>query len=152
MPQLTEEMKRLMGIAPAGFGGPPVLFQKGEFSEGGKAPVREVKEFSPFKPEEPVELHEGTMRLFKSVKEQMAALERASKLVQRVNASILRDRKSSNESLMNERCRAEMYRLDQEVATAMDSIRAAQEALESIQKEQKVASRMAREARRQGRR
>ena len=151
MPQLTEDMKRLMGIKPAGFGGPPVLFQKGEFAEGGKAPpIRESQEFSAF--EGPVDLHEGTMRLFKSVKEQQAALERASKLVQRVNASILRDRKSSNESMMNERCRAEMYRLDQEVATAMDSIRAAQEALDSIEKERFVARREAREARRQGRR
>lgn len=147
MPELTEEMKRLMGIETGQT--PPALFQPGAFTEGGKAAPRPVEE-AVFEP--PPELHEGSMRLFKSKKEQKAALERASKLVQRVNASILRDRKATqNTGLMNERGRAEMYRLDQEIATAMDSIRASQEAIENIEQSEKEAKKQAREARRQGR-
>lgn len=152
MPQLTEEMKRLMGIAsPGQASAPPTLFQHGKFQEGGSRPAR-VQESGVFRPSAKIELHEGTMRLFKSVKEQSAALERAVRLVQRVNASVLRTRESVSSGPMNERGRAEMYRLDQELATAMDSIKAAQEAIGGLEQAQREAKRDAREARRQGRR
>jgi hypothetical protein len=69
-----------------------------------------------------------------------------------VNASILRQRESSQNGAMNEKSRADMYRLDQEVANALDSIKAAQEALLSMEKQRRIAEADRKQARIQGRR
>lgn len=144
--QLTEEMRRLMGIAPREHGGLPVLFQKGEFRTGqapkAKTPVTESRE----------QLDEGSMRLYQNVKEMSSALDRAHRGISRVNASILRQRESSQNGAMNEKARADMYRLDQEVANALDSIKAAQEALLSMEKAKRIAEADRKQARIQGRR
>lgn len=134
---LTEEQRRLMGISPREFGGLPALFQPAKF----------VVDPTTSRPLE----ERRTMTLFPGVQEMKDALERAHKLVSRVNATIQSNRKSSSRAVMNEKSRAEMYRLDQEMVNALDSIRASSEALEALDQAEKMAAREAKQRRRQGR-
>jgi hypothetical protein len=141
---LSEEQRQLMGIAPREFGGLPAMFARGDFKEGSdpkpKAPAKRPLE------------ERRSLTLFKGMKEMKNAMDRAHKLVARVNATIQSSRESSTKAPMQEKARAEMYRLDQEMATAMDSIRASTEALEALDAAHKAAKREARQSRRQGRR
>jgi len=97
------------------------------------------------------ETRRRSLSLFRSTDEMVGALGRAHKLVQRVNATIHRDRTSSSSGMMNEKARADLYRLDQEMATALDSINAASEALDSIERANVAAQKEARQRKRQGR-
>jgi hypothetical protein len=152
MPLLTEEQKRLMGIKPQEFGGMPAMFQPGAFQEMTAEELAEAKKKAKAKKKKGKKT-EGrrSLSLFRSTEEMVNALERANKLVQRVNATVHRERQGSSGAVMNEKARADMYRLDQELAVAMDSIRSAGDALECIEKAQKAAAKEARQARRQGR-
>jgi hypothetical protein len=155
MPVLTEEQRRLMGISERDFGGMPAMFQIGEFQEASPEELTEArKKKAKAKKKRRSKKSEGrrSLSLFRSTDEMVNALERASKLVQRVNATVNRERQGASASVMNEKARADMYRLDQELATSLDAINQARDALESIEKAKKEAQREARHARRQGRR
>jgi len=141
---LTEEQRQLMGISPRDFGGLPAMFARGDFQAGPGG-----KKAKP--PKQPLE-ERRSLTLFKGMKEMKAGLDRAHKLVARVNATIQSSRESSTKAPMQEKSRAEMYRLDQEMATAMDAIRASTEALEALDAAHKHAKREARQQRSQGRR
>jgi len=141
---LTEETRRLMGIGPRENGGLPVLFARGQFEVGSKDPV--AKKASPKQPLE----ERRSLQLFRNHNEMIEALKRAHKLVSRVNATIQSDRGATRGS-MNEKSRADVYRLDQEMATSLDSISAACEAIADVQAGQKAAEQEARERRRMGR-
>jgi hypothetical protein len=152
MPLLTEEQKRLMGINPREFGGMPAMFQKGKFIEQTPEELAEARKKKAAKKKRGKKSESRrSLSLFRSTEEMVNALERANKLIQRVNATVNRDRQGSSGAVMNEKSRADMYRLDQELATSIDSILSARDALESIEKAKKLAAREARQARRQGR-
>lgn len=145
--RLSEDMKRLMGIRPREFGGVPALFQKGEFCVGGK-PKKVVQEAAPARLKRLEE--RKSLQLFRNYQEMIEALKRAHKLVSRVNATIQSNR-GSTRGAMNEKSRADMYRLDQEMAAALDSINAACEAINDVRLNQKNAEEEARVRRQQGR-
>jgi hypothetical protein len=158
MPLLTEEQKRLMGIEPRDFGGMPAMFQPGAFQEMSAEELAEAKKKAKAKKKKAKakgrKKTEGrrSLTLFPSTEAMVNALERANKLIQRVNATVNRERQGSSGTVMNEKARADMYRLDQELATAMDAVLSASDALECIERAKKAAAREARQARRQGRR
>jgi len=147
---LTEDMKRLMGISRSQNGGLPVMFAPaGEVVEGAKAP--KARPFHALK-STPQPLEERrALTMFKDESAMQDALDRAHKLIARVNATVQHDRQNSVRSSMQEKTRAEMYRLDQELATSLDAINAAHEALGSLKQAKKEAKRERREQRRQGR-
>jgi hypothetical protein len=154
MPLLTEEQKRLMGIEPRDFGGMPAMFQPGAFQEMSAEELAEAKKKAKKKKAKGRKKRtEGrrSLTLFPTTEAMVNALERANKLIQRVNATVNRERQGSSGTVMNEKARADMYRLDQELATAMDAVRSASDALECIEQAKKMAAREARQARRQGR-
>lgn len=148
MSRLTEEQKALMGITRPEFGGLPVTFQPAQYFEkkGQKQPQAQAQK------EEKKPLTEGrkSLTMFKDIKEMVNALERARSLVTRVNATIQSGRNTSG-TMMNERSRADMYRLDQEMATALESINASKDALESLDKSRRQVEREEKERKRQGR-
>jgi len=151
---LTEEQKQLMGIAERDFGGMPTMFQRGQFIEPTPEELAEARKKKAAKKKAKAKKKSESRRslsLFRSTEEMVNALERANKLVQRVNATVNRDRQGSSGAVMNEKARADMYRLDQEMATAMDAILSSRDALENIERAKKEAKREARQARRQGR-
>lgn len=91
---------------------------------------------------EPDVIVEGkTLRLYRDAKEMIEALKRAHGIVARVNASVVRDRGSTRGRSMNEKSLADMYRLDQEIGTALDALQGAREALEDVRKQQRTARR-----------
>jgi len=142
---LTEEMKQLMGIKPREFGGLNAMFQPAqpivEFSDN----PTHVPDPAPPARTEPLE-ERRSLTMFKGVKEMKLALERAHKLMARVNATVQHDRERAGG--MNEKSRADMYRLDQELANGMDSLRACKEALDDIEAARKAAAKEAKERRR----
>lgn len=150
---LTEEQKRLMGISDRDFGGMPAMFQRGKFIEQTPEELAEAKKKKAAKRKKAKKKSEGrrSLSLFRSTEEMVNALERCHKTLQRVNATVNRDRQGSAGAVMNEKARADMYRLDQEMAMAMDAISSSRDALEGIEKAKKEAQREARQARRQGR-
>ena len=148
--QLTEEMKRLMGIKGPDHGGLPALFQpSGHIVEGGRA--QSPRAFNPLRPTAKVLEERRALTLFKNEEAMQQALERAHKLIARVNATVQHDRENSTRGQMQEKTRAEMYRLDQELATSLDAVNAANEALGSLKQAKREAKKYAREQRRQGR-
>lgn len=149
--QLTEDMKRLMGIKSPDHGGLPAMFQpSGAITEGAKAKPRH--EFNPYQESASALEERRNLSLFKTEADMQNALNRAHKLIARVNATVQHDRNNSTRGQMQEKTRAEMYRLDQELATSMDAVNAANEAIGALVNAKKEAKRHQREQRRQGRR
>lgn len=109
---LSRRQKRLAGIEGPTYGVPVVMLGEPNVLEEGK-----------------------TLRLYRDEKEMIEALKRAHGIVARVNASVVRDRGSTRDRSMNEKSLADMYRLDQEIGTALDSIQGAREALEDARKQ-----------------
>jgi hypothetical protein len=79
-------------------------------------------------------LEEGTVRTFDSSIKMREGLEKARQLVQRALATVQSDsdRYNGNAGMVNEKSRAQMYRADQELVTAVESLYAAIEAVEAI--------------------
>lgn len=128
-PSLSEEQKRLAGISTATYGGLSLSVVPG-YSPG----YTDIKR-----------LEEGrSLSMFKGIKEMTAALERARKLVSRVTATVQHDREPHS-GAMNEKSRSDLYRLDQELASAHDALGAAMEALQSVDR---IRRETARESRR----
>jgi hypothetical protein len=81
------------------------------------------------------ELSEGTIKLYDSPTKLREGVQQAMKLVQRALATIQcdSDRFRGRVGSMNEKARADIYRADQELVTALESIHAAAEAIEAIE-------------------
>lgn len=150
--QLTEEMRRLMGIDRQQHGGLPVLFQRnGPIVEGGKRkPARQP--FHAIKATHaPLEEARG-LRLFPNEAKMQEGLDRAYKILSRVAATVQHERSSVTPGMMQEKTRAEQYRLDQELVMGMEAITASREAIGNLRLARQEAKRLAQEQRRQGRR
>lgn len=149
--QLSEDMKRLMGISGPENGGLPVTFQPaGSITEGGQRPP--ARAFNPYQPTaEAIEERRG-LRLFQNEQKMQEALDRAHKILSRVAATVQHERNNGgHRGHMQEKTRAEQYRLDQELVMGMDAINASREAIGNLKAAKKEAKMMAREQRRQGR-
>jgi hypothetical protein len=146
--QLSEEMRQLMGMERRQFGGLPT------------APTRLQRALhegrvQPAPAQQPARLkrleERRSLQLFRNHNEMVDALQRAHKLVSRVGATIQSERASSSRAAVNEKARADIYRLDQEMATSLDSIKATIEALDDMRMAGKSAAEDDRHRRRQGR-
>jgi hypothetical protein len=150
--QLSEDMKRLMGIKGPEHGGLPAMFQPaGSITEGAKA--RPARSFNPLE-ETPEALEERRgLRMFQNEKKMQEALDRAHKILARVAATVQHERNNAgSRGHMQEKTRAEQYRLDQELVMGMDAITACREAIDNLKQAKKEAKQYAREQRRMGRR
>ncbi len=150
--QLTEEMRRLMGIDRQAHGGLPVLFSKsGPIVEGGKRkrarqPFHAIKAVA-----QPLDEARG-LRLFPNEAKMQEGLDRAYKILSRVAATVQHERSSIAPGMMQEKTRAEQYRRDQELVMGMEAITASRDAISNLVVARKEAKRLAQEQRRQGRR
>lgn len=138
---LSEETKRLAGIIPRHHGGLPfaIVAQPAMTSQHS---VDESKQRL---------LDERRITLFKDARGMSQALERAYGLVQRVNATLQSSRMKYAGGSMQEKSRADLYRLDQEMQSSLESLQALKSAVEDLEAGAKVAAREARHRTRQGR-
>lgn len=129
--ELTSEMRRLCGIDRRRDGG--LLVQKPRsLAEDVNSPRVPLNNFVRPDSREQM-LHEArSQRLYSSLNDMTKAMERATKGVQRVMASINHHRQSTMGHQVNETAMLEQYRLDQELCAAIEAMKCAQEALASF--------------------
>jgi hypothetical protein len=84
------------------------------------------------------DLAEGRLTLFKDGKKLKEALGRARSLIQRAIATVQQDSSRFSSGQVNERMKTDMYRLDQELTAAVESLFAAEDAFDSVESGRKV--------------
>lgn len=148
---LSPELRRLMGLSSAA-AMPPAMFAAHPKVQSRAAlqvaPSRAVREGLTEARALQKRLEERSIVLYPDAEKMHVALERAHKTVQRAMATVQSNRSRYVGGQMNEKARSDLYRADQELAGALESIHAAMSAIEDLERNSKSSMREVRRRKR----